>query len=80
MTMKPEFKDVSSSNIAAIAHHGDTLHVRFHNGSVWKYSDVDQKLYNDMLLAGSVGKYFNEHIKRFKSGEKVDLPAEAPPA
>lgn len=77
--MKPEFQPTPtpSSNIARLAHQGDTLWVEFHGGSVWKYSGVDHHLYTNLLAAPSIGKFFNELIKRVKVGEKADLSAPA---
>ena len=40
-----------------------TLRVIFGNGSVYKYSDVPEKIYQELKEAGSVGQYFNSQIR-----------------
>jgi len=61
MNMKP----VESSNIAEIGYDNEhnVLHVAFHTGSVYAYEDVPYQMYEDMLNAPSVGKYFNENVR-----------------
>ena len=73
----PELKplDKPSTNIAATAHHGGALFVKFNSGKIWKYPGVPAAAYNEMLLSGSVGSYFARHIKPMFPGEEV--PPEA---
>ncbi|MEN9870816.1 MAG: hypothetical protein RLZZ171_1804, partial [Cyanobacteriota bacterium] len=40
-----------------------TLRVIFGNGSVYKYSDVPEKIYQELKETGSVGQYFNSQIR-----------------
>jgi lysyl-tRNA synthetase, class II len=40
-----------------------TLRVVFGNGSVYKYSDVPEKIYQEFKETGSVGQYFNSQIR-----------------
>ena len=42
------------------------LRVRFHNGGIYEYANVDEDLYNKLVTAASVGKAFAEHIKANK--------------
>ena len=57
---------VSSSNIASVGYDDNThtLEVEFHSGHVYQYFDVPKDVYDGLLTAGSVGKYFNQ-IKGF---------------
>tara|TARA_Y100001973_G_C5094634_1_gene279374 strand:+ start:107 stop:322 length:216 start_codon:yes stop_codon:yes gene_type:complete len=41
-----------------------TLEVEFHNGSVYVYEGVPQTVYSDIMGAESVGKAFNQLVKR----------------
>ena len=70
-----EYKAVESSQIEAVAHDPETntLGIRFHpnkhqkeageRGSEYHYSGVSDKLYEGLVGAVSVGKFFAEHIK-----------------
>jgi lysyl-tRNA synthetase class 2 len=40
-----------------------TLRVEFNNGSVYKYRDVPDSVYQELKIAPSVGQYFNMHIR-----------------
>ena len=40
-----------------------TLRVEFNNGSVYKYRDVPESVYQELKIAPSVGQYFNTHIR-----------------
>ncbi|MEO1004946.1 MAG: lysine--tRNA ligase [Cyanobacteria bacterium J06638_38] len=42
---------------------GQILRVVFGNGSVYKYSDVPQTIYQELKETSSVGQYFNSHIR-----------------
>ncbi len=60
------FVSVTSSNIAAVAHDGaSTLHIRFNDGSVYRYTGVPAGVYQALLNppGGSVGKYFHAHVR-----------------
>lgn len=39
------------------------LRVEFNNGSVYKYRDVPESVYQELKIAPSVGQYFNTHIR-----------------
>lgn len=44
------------------------MHLRFASGRLFEYSGVPQKVYDDLVAAPSMGKYFNQSIKgRFES-------------
>jgi lysyl-tRNA synthetase, class II len=40
-----------------------TLRVEFNNGSIYKYHDVPEKVYQELKTTASVGQYFNTHIR-----------------
>jgi lysyl-tRNA synthetase class 2 len=40
-----------------------TLRVEFNNGSIYKYHDVPDSVYQELKIAPSVGQYFNTHIR-----------------
>lgn len=58
-----QYQTVESSNIAAIAHDGDTLGVRFKNGSEYQYAGVSPVLFEQLISAASIGRTFHELIK-----------------
>ncbi|HEY0177393.1 MAG TPA: KTSC domain-containing protein [Pedobacter sp.] len=35
----------------------------FRSGNIYVYKDVPQKVYSDLKIAGSKGRYFNHYIK-----------------
>lgn len=56
----------STSNvIKSIDYDGatQTLRVVFNNGSIYKYHDVPDSVYQELKTAPSVGQYFNTHIR-----------------
>lgn len=73
----PELEPVESSAIAAMAHRGDDLFIRFKPGkgagygAVWKYSGVSALIFREMKNSGSVGKYFYEAVKPNFSAERM---------
>jgi hypothetical protein len=70
--------NVISSNINTIGHDEDNsiLEVEFKGGTVYEYSNVSKDVYDELMLAESVGKYFNQNIKnnfKCKRQAKDDL-------
>ena len=57
---------VSSSTIGAIGYDevSNTLGVRFHNGTEYHYFGVPQELFESMRSAPSVGRFFDQNIKK----------------
>lgn len=64
---------VQSSNVAAVGYDEDekVLEVEFNNGSVYQYSDVPMNIYDGLISAGSVGKYFNANVKNTFAFQQV---------
>jgi hypothetical protein len=56
---------VVSSSIASIGFDADNavLEVEFVSGTVYRYQDVDEDVYERFLAAPSKGAFFNEHIR-----------------
>ena len=62
----PDMQMVQSSSIEAIGYDSDTreLFVRFVGGKVYAYLDVDEQVFQQLLMANSKGSYVNREIKR----------------
>ncbi len=56
---------VDSSNIASVGYDDstNTLEIEFNSGHLYQYFDVPKNIYDELLIADSVGKYFYNHIK-----------------
>ncbi|MFZ5783984.1 MAG: KTSC domain-containing protein [Pseudomonadota bacterium] len=63
---------VTSSNIEAIGHDGQTLAVKFRNGGLFHYPGVPASEYEAMLRAESIGKHFHANIRGKFPGTKAD--------
>ncbi len=78
------FQRVTSSNLEAVAYfppeqvNGEnegSVQVIFKNGHRWKYSKVPREVFEQMLAAESVGKFYNAEIKgnELYEAQKVEL-------
>lgn len=69
VTMQP----VVSSNIAQVGYEQETKHlyVEFNNGTVYRYLDVNEEVYEQLVNAASVGKFLNAEIKPNHNYERV---------
>lgn len=67
MTDKPVIKrtQVASSNIASVGYDKDKmiLEVEFHNGAIYQYFEVPEKVYIELLKAPSHGAYYYNEVK-----------------
>lgn len=74
--MNIDMQTVKSSQIHAIGYDGasQTLAIQFHsgvaNGVQYEYTPVSRATYDGLMGAGSIGKYFGEHIK---GNEKISF-------
>jgi hypothetical protein len=61
-----EMIPVASSNIAAVGYDPETseMDVQFLNGSVYRYFNVPESYFHDMLGASSKGSYHHHYIKK----------------
>ena len=59
-----ERQEVVSSNIDAVGYDEETeiLEIEF-RVSLYQYEGVPEYMYNDLMNADSVGRFFNENIK-----------------
>lgn len=57
---------VDSSSVASISYdqRAATLEVEFRNGGVYRYFEVPEGVYRELMAADSVGRYLNTVIKR----------------
>jgi hypothetical protein len=57
---------VDSSSIKEVGYDEieSQLHVRFVTGSLYAYMNVPKELFQELINAESVGKYFAEHVKK----------------
>ena len=56
---------VASSNISSIGYDADTdtLEVEFLSGAIYQYYNVPQNMYDQLMQAGSKGRFLNTYIK-----------------
>lgn len=67
-----DMQNVESSNISAVGHANSTLTVEFKSGAVYEYYGVAASVFEDLVSAPSVGKYFNAVVKEGYSFSKVE--------
>lgn len=74
-----DFKEVESSNIAAIGYEAGnpdtdfgTLGVRFTSGDEYQYADVPATIAAELFTAESVGKAFNQMVRGEYTALKVE--------
>jgi len=56
---------VSSSNIRSIGYESESkiLEIEFNSGSIYQYYKVPEEIYQNLMNAGSHGRYFRQNIK-----------------
>ncbi len=56
---------VASSNISSIGYDAgtDTLEVEFLSGAIYQYYNIPQNMYDQLMQAGSKGRFLNTYIK-----------------
>jgi hypothetical protein len=59
------YQRVSSSCIAEIGYDlfDETLAVRFHGGSEYRYAGIPPETHQALLAADSIGRYFNAEVR-----------------
>lgn len=65
-----DWKQVTSSNVKAVAFSAQKLYVEFSNGGVYCYNCL-LETYNELLKAPSVGKFLHSEIYPTDKGLKV---------
>lgn len=66
-----DFVPVDSSMIVGVFHDGSDLLVKFKNLSVYRYREVSESVYDQLLELPSVGKAFNQMIKGQYQEEQI---------
>jgi len=61
---------VESSNLRSVGYDHGILEIEFHNG-VYRYFDVPEDVYDELMNADSHGVYFHANIKNEYEWEKV---------
>jgi uncharacterized FAD-dependent dehydrogenase len=58
-------QQVESSNLASIGYDAENeiLEIQFNHGGVYQYLDVPENVFEELISAGSHGKYFVANIK-----------------
>ena len=56
---------VDSTALASIGYEPEsrTLEIEFRSGSVYRYFEVEQEVYERLLVATSRGRFFSRHIR-----------------
>lgn len=54
---------VESSNIEAIGHDGDALHVKYKSGGTYTYAGVPESMFHNARSSDSVGTYLHANVK-----------------
>lgn len=56
---------VASSNISSFGYDAgtETLEVEFLSGAIYQYYNVPQNMYDQLMQAGSKGRFLNTYIK-----------------
>ena len=59
------WQPVSSSNLRSVGYDPDTaiLEIEFHNGGIYRYSNVPAQVHHGLMRAASHGQYFHQSIK-----------------
>lgn len=64
---------VESSNIRAVGWQQNQLFVEFHNGGQYRYANVGESVFHDMLAADSKGHFLADRIKGKYPYQKVAI-------
>lgn len=58
-------KQVDSSNLASVGYDAENqiLEIEFNHGGIYKYFDVPEDVYDELMEADSHGRYFVYNIK-----------------
>ena len=69
----PPMQHVVSSNLSAVGYKRETqtLYVEFNGGGLYRYDDVPEQVYIQLMSAGSHGSFFARNIKNRYSTTKL---------
>lgn len=71
-----KFIKVQSSAINGVQYDDRSIYVRFNSGVIYRYLNVNHRVFNDFLEADSIGKFFNQKIRNsylWKEVKEKDL-------
>ena len=69
---------VESSNVAAIGHENETMHVQFRHGGTYAYQGVTAEGFKKLSEAPSIGGFLNKmNVKGVKLPEEVKTSGSA---
>lgn len=59
-------QSVESSNLASVGYDAENeiLEIEFNHGGDYKYFDVPENVYEELMSASSHGQYFDRNIKK----------------
>jgi hypothetical protein len=63
--MSPDWTEVDSRAIEAVAYEDGELFVRWKGGGAYVYSIVPEQKFEELMLADSIGDYVNSEIKPY---------------
>jgi hypothetical protein len=68
-----KFSPVVSSSIRAVAYDESALlmQIEFQDGEVYEYANIQPSTVEQLLKAGSIGQYFNAHIRGVFAGRRL---------
>jgi len=64
---------VASSNVASVGYddRSETLEVEFLSGAIYQYFNIPQNMYDQLMQAGSIGRFLNTYIKNAYAYSRV---------
>jgi hypothetical protein len=64
---------VESSNLRSVGYDEESriLEIELHSGAVYQYYDVPPEVYQELLRAPSLGKYFHANIRNVYQYKRV---------
>jgi hypothetical protein len=66
-----KYQPVESSNLKAVGVKGDYLVIFFNNDTVYRYPSCSS-LYEELISAPSVGRFFREHVKTQQAYQRIN--------
>ena len=70
----PNMEPVESSFIARVGYRAidSVLDIEFKSGARWRYRGVEDRVFAELMIAGSVGGYYSREIRGQYDSERVD--------
>ena len=64
---------VSSSDLCSVGYNSKTkvLEIEFNSGGIYRYSNVPQTVFSQLMSAPSHGRFFHSHIKNVFPHERI---------